>query len=388
VLTLPDFFRSAPTVSVQSYLLARGIEPPGIPWRAHPRVWSPKLQEFLDSLPDDQQESLIDEIQRIIRSADAEGQAAMRAALDAPSRAILDGQENGFARAIWLMLEQPAMFERAEQIRDADSLRNGRMWRAYATDAWCSVNTSATAVESFKAAVREELGTRNVEIDICSRTQAKLTREVALTQVSVFFEGQSESRKAFVKDKLDRVTDCPVVDAALTYEAATGRIEVVNRQSDAREALVRLLALHLLGSPIPGKPVQVRQYTIDKLTRRQEFQHDPEDAIEGVRVNRLRLIANDGSAEQVTIQCPRSAGRDIWQMAESRFGDRDPLRSGFTVSQVHLTVRFKTSIGRGQRSLPVTISGFSSCDLKEHSNRQRLIGEKYLERWGLVRAVQ
>lgn len=386
--TLPDFLRTAPAASVQSFLAARDVEAADIPWKAHHRTWSPKLQQHLGRLTEERQESLLEEVQRIIGMADAEGQAAIYAVLDAETRKILDALENGMARATWLATNLPFSFERAEHVRQNDSFRRGKMWRTYATNPGCSVDSSADAVARFKADLRDQLGTRNVEVDICARTRATLSRDLALTQVTVFREGRSESRKAFIKDKLDRVTEYPVLDSALTYEMATGIIEVVSDDGNVREALVRLLARHILGSPVPGQPIQLRQYTLNKLRFPQEFKHDAADGIEDVRVNRLRLIANDRSADQITLQCARGSGRTIWQMAQERFGDRNPLNSGFTISQASLTVRFKTSIGRAQRSLPITITSPTGCDLKERSNRQRLIGEKYLPLWGLIRTIQ
>jgi hypothetical protein len=34
--------------------------------------------------------------------------------------------------------------------------------------------------------------------------------------------------------------------------------------------------------------------------------------------------------------------------------------------------------------LPITITTPHGCDLKERTDRERLIGDKYLPRWGLV----
>ena len=92
--------------------------------------------------------------------------------------------------------------------------------------------------------------------------------------------------------------------------------------------------------------------------------------------------------ERVTLECMRGAERSIWQMAEARFGESDPLAGGYKVTQVRFTIKFHATPGvRGGRTLPVTISMPKGCDLKDRTDRERLVGEKYLKRWRMLRDV-
>ena len=102
-------------------------------------------------------------------------------------------------------------------------------------------------------------------------------------------------------------------------------------------------------------------------------------------MNVLRLMPYDTQGERITLECMRGADRNVWEMAADRFGDRDPLRGGYTITQIRFTIKFRAVPGvRGARTLPVTISMPRGCDLKDRTERERLIGTKYLRRWGLL----
>jgi hypothetical protein len=244
------------------------------------------------------------------------------------------------------------------------------------------------AIEGFKATLRETVRSRHVEIDICDRTRATLHQPVALVQATIYREGRPESRKAFIAGQLERTPDHPVIEAALTYEPGEGVIEVVAPGRGTREPLVRLFAEHLLGSPVSGDGIRLRQFNLDGLRKSFDFPTDPEDNIEAVRVQSLRLMPVDAGGERVTIECGGDARRSIWAMAADRFGEHDPLAGGYAVTQARFTVLFRPVPGqRGGRTLPVTITMPQGCDLKDRTARDRLVGEKYLPRWGFVRSL-
>ena len=107
-----------------------------------------------------------------------------------------------------------------------------------------------------------------------------------------------------------------------------------------------------------------------------------------MQVKLLRLMPVDSPGERYTLECLRKGSRSIWDAAADRFGTGNPLDGGYLVTQVRLTIRFHAATGNGRRkSLPLTITMPNGCDLKGKTERERLIGEKYLQRWGLLRDV-
>jgi hypothetical protein len=58
------------------------------------------------------------------------------------------------------------------------------------------------------------------------------------------------------------------------------------------------------------------------------------------------------------------------------------------VTKAKLIIRFHPEAGskRG-KTLPLTVTMPHGCDLKDRTEKERIIGEKYLARWGLLKNV-
>ena len=75
-------------------------------------------------------------------------------------------------------------------------------------------------------------------------------------------------------------------------------------------------------------------------------------------------------------------------MATERFGASSPLHGGWVITQAKFTIRFYPEPGTSRgKTLPLAITMPHGCDLKDRTERERLIGDKYLRRWGMLRDV-
>ena len=172
----------------------------------------------------------------------------------------------------------------------------------------------------------------------------------------------------------------------MTYEPETGVIEVVANDRESREDMFRFLARDLLGIEFQQERLPFRQYDLSVLLRPFDFPTDPSDGVAGVEVRFLRLMPIDSVGKRVTLKCLRKADRSIWDMASERFGGADPLLGGWVATQAKLAIRFHPTGGsRRVSTLPLTITMPHGCNLKDQTEREQLIGEKYLRRWGILR---
>ena len=227
-----------------------------------------------------------------------------------------------------------------------------------------------------------------MHVDIFDRMRPSSEDDYALVQATVYREGLPDDFLEFVEGRLDRRARRPVYEAALTYEPATGVIEVVANDRESREDLVRLFADNLLGAEFKQERLPLRRYDLSVLVRPFNFPTDPEDGIKEVRVNSLRLMPLDTAGERATFERMRSANRSIWDMTRKRFGAADPLAGGWIAMQSKLTIYFHPDgESRRGRTRPLTITMPHGCNLKDRTEKERLIGEKYLRRWGLVQEV-
>ena len=319
--------------------------------------------------------------------ADEAGQAAIYSIAKAPDR--LDALQNAHDRALWMFLNDTAGFRHAEEVRFTDERRRGRMWDGFIGEPNLVLQRDAASVDAFKAAIRDRFQSNNVHVDIFDRHRPTFEgADCALVQATVYREGRPDDFLEFVNGALDRRPRRPVFEAAITYEPATGVIEVVANDRESREDLVRLFARDLLATEFGEERLPLREYDLDVLEQPFAFPTDAGDGIESVRVNHLRLMPIDGVGERVTLECMRQATQSIWQMAQERFGANNPLLGGWVVTQAKLTIRFRPEKGSGRgKTLPLTITMPHGCDLKDRTERERMIGDKYLRRWGIVRDV-
>jgi hypothetical protein len=385
--TIQSFIRNTPRASLRAYFDHANIPlTPPVNWDGPDDVIRPLLQA-VDQMDDVARARVVNDAERVSAMADEAGQAAIYSVAPAPD--ALDDLQNAHARSLWMFLREPVAFRHAEEVRFTDERRRGRMWDGFMSEPNLTVRRDIGSVEAFKAAIRERFSSRNAHVDIFDRHRPMFEGDdCALVQASVYREGRLDDALEFVDGALDRRPRRPVLEAALTYEPAVGAIEVVGPDRESREDLVRCFARDLLATEFRHERLPLRQFYLGVLLRPFEFPTDPEDGIEAVRVNHLRLMPLETTGERVTLECMRQSTRSIWQMAQERFGMTNPLNSGWVVTQAKLTIRFHPEAGaRRGKTLPVTITMPHGSDLKDRTDRERIVGERYLRRWGILRDV-
>ena len=386
--SVTSFIRNTPAASLRAYFDHSGITlPVPVNWEApEPEVVRPLLRA-VDEMDEMAKARVVNDGERVSTMADEAGQTAIYSVAQDPDQ--LDDLQNAHDRALWMFLHDRAGFRHAEEVRYTDERRRGRMWDGFIGEPELVPQRDPAAVEAFKAAVRERFQSNNVHVDIFDRIRPTFDgADCALVQATVYREGRPDDFLEFVNGTLDRRPRRPVFEAALTYEPATGVIEVVASDRESREDLVRLFARDLLATEFRQERLPLRQFDLRVLQRPYAFPTDPGDGIESVRVNHLRLMPVDTVGERVTLECMRQATQTIWQMAQDRFGANNPLLGGWVVTQAKLTIRFHPESGaRRGKTLPLTITMPHGCNLKDQTEREQMIGEKYLRRWGILRDV-
>jgi hypothetical protein len=322
--------------------------------------------------------------ERISEMTDEAGQTALFSVVI--DRAELDELGNGYARAVTVLLDAPAAFRRAEEVRYTDEKRNSRMWDGFRGDPGRGIRRDGNPRTEFEAAIKERFESPNVHVDIYDRTRPAFEAEPSeLIQVTVYREGRLDDELAFVDGTLDRRPRRPVLEAAITYDAGTGVTEVVAADRQARVDLVRLFARHLQGAEFREERIGLRLYDLRQLMHPHPFPVDAADGIEEVRVVLLRLVPLGSQGKRLTLECARTLPTDIWAMAQEQFGDANPLLGGWFITQAKLIIKLRAGQhGRAARILPLNITYPRGCDLRDRSEAERMIGERYLRRWGLI----
>jgi hypothetical protein len=384
--SVTSFIRNTPAASLRAYFDHSGITLPlPVNWLAPEPEVVPPLLQAVHKMDDQARARVVNDADRVGAMSDEAGQTALYSVVE--DRAVLDGLANGHDRALWLFLKDLSLFRHAEEVRYTDERRRGRSWDGFIGTPNLELRRDEASIDAFKAALRERFASNNIQIDIFGRYRPTFDGEdCELVQIAIYREGLLDDFLAFDDGgALVRRARRPVVEAAMTYEPATGVIEVVANDRESREEMVRFMARDLLGIEFQSEKVPFRQYDLGVLLHPFAFPTEPEDGIESIEVKQLRLMPIDNVAERLTLECLRKANRTIWSMSAERFGPNDPLAGGWIVTQAKLTIKFhpKGDAKRG-RTLPLTITMPHGCNLKDQTEEEQLIGEKYLRRWEIL----
>src|SRR5512134_2879722 len=319
---ITKFLRNTPAARLRELFARLGIPVPDEQWQEKNLVTA--LIRVVEALPDRDRDRLLTAAERIVHMADEAGQTALYGLAADPD--ALDRLPNGYDRALWMFLEDAQRFQYAEDVRYTDERRRGRMWDGFAGAAGLSLSNAPEHLEALKRAARQHFRSNNVHIEVFQRHRPRFDNgDCLLTQVTIYLEERADEILEFHDGDLVRQPRRPVSEASLTYDAATGVIEVVARARENRQQLARLLAQHLLAADVLRDRVPLRRFDLSVLRRPFAFPTDPEDGIERVRVSRLRLMPIGSEGERVTLECLRGSTRSLPEMAQHRFAAHDPL---------------------------------------------------------------
>ena len=398
--SIASFIRKTPVVRLQDYFTAASFTSlPPVDWsRPEPEVIEP-LIKAVDAMAEDERQRVILDAGRVAALADEPGQNALQNVVT--NRAVFDTLEGANNRSLWVFLKENDRFRLAEEVRYNDERRRGRSWSGFEVENDRAVRKDPISVAAFTKAIRDRFETPNVHVDIFDRCRVILDgEECELVQVAIYREGRPEDMLGFDADsKLARRIVKPVFEAALTYEADTGVIEVVASTREDRVDLTRFMARDLLGIEFDEKPIPLREYDLSVLLQPFAFPTDPADGIESVTVKELRFMDLGDPKERVVLESMAGADRTIWEMARHRIGldigDGIPVghhaamfgdAPEWLITRARFTIKFRPGpVGGRGKSLTLTVTMPNGCNLKDVTPQERLIGEKYLRLWGILK---
>ena len=389
MVAMSTVIRRLSAQSLRRYFAERDIILPDVDWNAKKPPPTDAIVSAIGRLDADRRWRLEDEMDRIGELSDEQGQAAVRSVIDDPS--ILEDFSNGYELSLSVFLKRSETFRRAEEVRYTDDHRGKkRMWTGFIVEPGLAVGQDEETRASFGAAIKQGFGSGNVHVEIFERLRTALDgSERRIVQAIVYSEGRPHDVLEFEKGELQTRSRREVIEASLTYDPEDGIIEVVARTKEEREGYARLFAAGPLSSDLgDGELLPVRRFDLSCLARVHTFPTDMEDGIESVRVTSMRLMPIDSMRERVALEVVGREGPAIWDVAAARFGNHSPLGDDWMITQAKLVIHFRPEPGSGRgKTLPVTITMPVGCDLKERTDRERMVGEKYLRRWHLLEEV-
>ncbi len=385
------FIKNLPEKSLKLYF--SGVHPgvaEDVDWDASERSIRKALLEISSTISGDPSALLSSDAERIDSLTDELGQSILKHFVKDDELDDYYGLANEHDRVLWMFLKDNSRFAEVEDWWYVDTRRQGRMWEAFKGPKDIQIATEENCLSAFETKLKKLFrAAGKMKVEVYERTRFNADEnDTNVIQIMVYREDLPSTQLAFENEDLISQIVRPIKEVALTYEPATGHIEIIAEGKEHRKSIAIILSETLLQSPIDGERIALKQYDIQKLLKPAVLSFDIEDGIESVKVTMLK-VARPNSNNTVTLDVATKEERKIYDVSKEYFGDNDPLKSGFRLKQVRISVKFMPDHeSRKGKVLHVTIRDPNGCNLKSKSQKEKLIGEKYFERWELVEPVQ
>jgi hypothetical protein len=386
------FLRQTPSNASKAFFDIRGAEfGDAVDWRAAEHVVARQIAEAMDRMSGDEVAPLLSGLERAHALSDEHGiRALVNAAKDPHALlATFDGAENDQERALRVLVENPTVFERAEDIRYFDYRVEGNYGRRFRAQQNATVSRDPADLETFQRAVGAYFRSIDGSGRSCVAEVIDRNRDGSV-QVTLFVEGLASNAVGFDQEGLYRRPQRPAIQAAIVYCARTGTIETVAKGGKpVHEELRRLFAQQLLRIDPRFDAILPRRFRLSTLGGRPTLPTRPEDGIEVARVRRLKLLPTSNQPGALVIEGP-SDRPDVSAQGLSAhwFQNWDPVHRGFHIVHATISIHFRAIDGRKPRTIHLELSSMGSSNLRRFKQDDRILIEKYLDKWRLVDSAE
>ena len=390
---IKKFIKNTPEEDIKSFFDGYQLNlPENFKWQSSDKKYHSHLFNSIWNIHDDHKPTIFEIIERIHEMVDELGQAALQAQPTIGSNDNFLSLKSEHSRCLWALQNHPLEFQKAEHCASSDYKRKSREWSSFVAPRMREIHSSAEHVEEFKQMVLEQFNiSKKIKVDLFDRTKTDHNgKEIVVFQLIAYHDGLHKSVQTFEKEELITKFISSVNEFSISYEPHSGIIEVISDSKENRDGLAKAFANAFLKTSDDLDRITLKKYDLSKLKVPYDFMKDVDttDLIETVKVTMLKLKPLD-DINSVTFESLFTGRYSIYDFVHKWFRSHNPLYdSSFEVRKVKLSIKFKSSDKKPRGELlHVTITNPNGCDLKDRSERQKLIGNKYLERWGLMERI-
>lgn len=295
---------------------------------------------------------------------------------------------NQYERALWLYLNATLLFDEAHNARQADIFRQStRCYSGFIAPRDLTVLDDDDARQAYLHAMAEHLGCApdTVAVQVFRRLRADTANapKVELYQISTHHNRPPEIIEKVEGGELVAQEVVSAISLHITYEPATGHLEVLSKDTDGREALARIAADKLLQSPISGDTIPLKQYDYQSLTAPRSFDLSGEQ-VSSVKVVELGYSTPDHRSVLVKIRAKDPD--DIYTAARALISLSFDFRH-HVIDYVKLALGIPKIGVEKAHSISIVLRGDNKCNVKTKREKERAMCDRLLDRWGLTRNI-
>jgi hypothetical protein len=380
------FVRSVSPQDLRRHLSQNGIQlPANLNWDVSTEDFSRGFLKAVDNFGEPERIQLLADIDRISDMTDEVGQMALAEWHDR-----LGQIEGAHRRAHWLYIQSRDAFRQAEEIRYADENQNAqRLWDGFVGPRLLELKNDQQIVDQFKEALRGLLGAGRVYVEIFGRVRSRSGEpDREIKQITIYSEDVPVDEVVFTKVGVKNQARKPVRETAITYEPGGGTIEVVGRVKARREQVASLFAEKLLGVDLSGERLPPRRVDLSPLLDPIIFAVEPQDGIARVKLTRIVISALDGSLTQ-GFEVPFAEGETLHEVLNDEYSTENPLRNQSRPWMARIEIQFEPEPGRRRgKKINVVLCLPTKCNLRGKTEKERLLLNRYLRAWGLLRGAE
>ncbi len=391
---IKKFIRNIPEEDMKPFLDGQGINlPEDFKWQITGKKYHSQLFNSIWSINDEERKiRLFEIIERIHEMIDELGQAALHSQPAIASNDNFLELKSDHARCLWAIQNHPLEFQKAEFCASSDYKRKSREWSSFVAPQGREIHASRENIEEFKQLVLEQFNiSRKIKVDLFDRTKTDHNdREIVVFQLVAYHDGLHKSIQTFEQEEVVTKFISSVNEFSISYEPHSGIIEVISDSKENRAKLAKAFANSFLKAEDDVGEIMIKKYDLSKLRAPQDFMKDVDaaDLIEEIKVTMLKL-GTASEKNSTTLEAPFTSQLTVYEFAAKSFSPNNPLQNpAFEIRRAKLSIRFKPTDKKPRGELlHVTITNPNGCDLKDRSEKQKMIGNKYLERWGLMERI-
>ena len=390
---IKKFIRDTPEEDLRSFLDGYDLDlPKDFKWQKDSKKYHSQLFNSIWNVKDEHQPNLFEIIERIHEMIDELGQAALQSQPIIASNDNFHNLKSDHARCLWAIQNHPLEFQKAEFCASSDYKRKSREWSSFIAPQGREVHASKENIEEFKQLALEQFNiSKKIKVDLFDRIKIDYnSKEIVVFQLVAYHDGLHKSIQTFEQEEVVTKFISSVNEFSISYEPHSGIIEVISDSKENRGKLAKAFANAFLKSKDDIGEIMIKKYDLSKLRSAYDFMKevDATDLIDEVKVTMLKLGTASGKSS-TTLEAPFTSQSTIYEFAAKSFASNNPLQNpAFEIRRAKLSIRFKSTDKKPRGELlHVAITNPNGCDLKDRSEKQKMIGNKYLERWGLMERI-
>lgn len=351
-----------------------------------------QIHTTLSMLPFKRRQQIEEVAERIVLLSDAAGQDVIEGFIhdifDENDREAFAAIPNQYQRALWLFINEPALFEEAFNARQADVFRqSASCYSGFVAPKQLAIVDSESARQTFHQAVAQKLSCKTdavaVQVFKRLRPDTQTGEEVNLYQISIHHNRPPEVIDCVQHSELVSQEVVRAVSTHITYEPSTGFLEVMSKETGGREVLARIVADTLLQSPITGEKIPLKQYDYQSLAAPRYFDLSGENVM-SVKVTELGYsVTGQGS---LLVKIGSKDPKDIYSAARSLISPTFDFRH-HDLNYAKLSIRLRKVGKERARSITVILRDDNKCNIKTKREKDRALCDRLLAKWQLVKEI-